>query len=151
DLRALRLADDTTQLVESAIGNVVAQPVVAIGGDPLAADVVERTLQHPDEIDARKRFGAHELVANGVPALKNGGLAAAARDGLEQQGHLRAAHDHRPERAKRREDVAFRQPLVRPYPKMSPPAGLEVLAHAVAEDAVEVQGQDVGSRHVLTP
>src|SRR5437867_3395476 len=148
DHGALGLAHQAPQLLESAVRNVPREPVIPRGGDPLAPDVVQRALEHADQLLAAGPLRAHDLVAHTLPAPKDRGLGAPPDDGAEQHGHLPPIQDHRPERAERREPLLARCRLVRPHAEIGPAAGLQVFAASVAAHPVEVERQDVGDRHV---
>src|SRR5215510_8831480 len=89
----------------------------------------------------------HQRITDRFPVLQHGRRRVSLHEGAQQHGHLPAGHDHRPESAKCGKELLARGWLVRPDAHVSPATGLEVLAHAVAEDTIEVERENVRDVH----
>src|SRR2546427_9308411 len=81
-----------------------------------------------------------------VPEERRSGGPRAQR--VDQDRHLPAALHEGPEPREPREEArGWPGRRARTEPPVGAPGGLEVLAHPVAEHAVEVEGQDRGRGH----
>ena len=139
----LRLRDKSTQVLERQYGTY-RQPAVRVGSDPFAAHVVERAPEPAHERPPGPPSSASTMPSR-VRSQQGGDLVLgpAERHRPQQHRHLPAVHDHRPEPAERRQLAVPGGGRAGPRARVRAPAGLEVLAHPVAENAVEVQREDV--------
>src|SRR5437870_1667710 len=135
-----RPAGEAPELLHDAgVEAVVIEPVRFVGRDPLVADAIDRG---GDVLAREPELGQQ---GSGPPAPEQVVRGRARQQRMDHQRHLPSALDQGAHAREALEEAGGRvRRDRRPEPPPGTPGCGEVLAHAVADDAVEVEGEDRG-------
>src|SRR5262249_61637389 len=125
------------QLVEAAIGHVARDPVRTVRSDPLTPTVVQRMGEEVLELVCA-RLGLELMVADTRPVAEDVRLRLSAGDGPQEQRHFPARENDGTQSSEGGEERMAGSLLPRPRLDARAPARLEILGHAVAQHAGDV-------------